>query len=84
LNKVLSFSGSLLHPNLSSRKCELYDDENNLIECFEENFEDGFIFQIKHFTDLYRNNKIESEIIPLKDTIACAGIFDELMKQWGV
>jgi len=68
---------------LGSRKCELYDDENNLIECFEENFEDGFIFQIEHFADLYRNNKIESEIIPLKDTIACAGIFDELMKQWG-
>lgn len=68
---------------LGSRKCELYDNDNKLVECFEESFEDGFIYQIEHFTDLYRNNKIESEIIPLKDTIACAGVFDELMKQWG-
>ena len=27
-------------------------------------------------------NKIESDIVPLKDTVACAGIFDELMNQW--
>ena len=67
---------------LGSKKCELYDNENNLIEGFEQDFEYGFIYQIEHFTDLYRNNKIESEIIPLKDTVACAGIFDELMKQW--
>lgn len=65
-----------------SEKCELYDNENNLKECFEEKFEDGFIYQIEHFRDLYCNNKIESDIIPLKDTIACTEIFDELKKQW--
>jgi len=65
---------------LGSKKVEMYDNKNNLIECFEEDFEDGFIYEIRHFAELYRNNKIESDIVPLKDNIACAGIFDELMK----
>lgn len=68
---------------IGSRKSELYDKENKLVECFEEDFVDGFIYEIKHFEDLYRNKKTESDIIPFKDTIACAGIFDELMNQWG-
>jgi len=69
---------------LGSKKTEMYDNGNKLIESFEENFEDGFIYEIKHFADLYRNNKIESDIVQLKDTVACAAIFDELMKQWGM
>ncbi|MDF2984561.1 MAG: putative dehydrogenase [Eubacterium sp.] len=68
---------------LGSRKCELYDNENKLMESFEVDFEDGFIYQIEHFRDLYLNKKIESEIIPHKDSIACADIFDQLMGQWG-
>lgn len=73
----------IVYSFLSSKKCELYNNENKLVECFEEDFEEGFIFQIEHFRDLYLNKKIESGIIPHKDSIACAGIFDELMKQWG-
>lgn len=69
---------------IGSKKAEMYDNENKLIELFEEDFKDGFIYEIKHFADLFRNNKVESDIIPLKDTVACAGIFDELLKQWGM
>lgn len=72
----------IVHSFLESRKCELFDDENNLLESFEADYRDGFIFEILHFAGLYRNGKIESEIMPLKDTIACAGVFDELMRQW--
>jgi len=67
---------------LATKKCELFDQNKAIVECFEDNFEDGFIYQIEHFADLYRNNKIESDLIPHQDTIACAGVFDELMKQW--
>ncbi|GKU27215.1 dehydrogenase [Clostridium folliculivorans] len=69
---------------LGPRRCELYDRQNNLVEIFEENFEDGFIYQINHFVDLYKNNKIESDIIPLQDTIDCAEIFDTVLAQCGV
>lgn len=82
--RIYGTTGNIIvYDFLGSKKCELYDNENNLKECFEEDFEDGFSYQIEHFTNLYCNNKIESEIIPHKDTVACAGIFDELMKQWG-
>lgn len=69
---------------LGPRRCELYDRQNNLVEVFEENFEDGFIYQINHFVELYKNNKIESDIIPLQDTIDCAEIFDIVLSQCGV
>ncbi|HEY5561243.1 MAG TPA: Gfo/Idh/MocA family oxidoreductase [Clostridiaceae bacterium] len=69
---------------IGSKKSELYDNNNKLIESFEEDFQDGFIYEIMHFADLYRNNKIESDIIPFKDNVACAGIFDDLMNQWGL
>lgn len=82
--RVYGTEGNIVVYNfLGSRKCELYDNENNLTESFEEDFEDGFIYQIEHFRDLYLKGEIESEIIPHKDSIACAEIFDELMRQWG-
>lgn len=74
----------VVHDFLCSKKAEIYDNKNELVEKFEEDFKDGFIYEIQHFEDLYRNNKIESDIVPLKDTVACAGIFDELMNQWGM
>lgn len=81
--RVYGTEGSIIVYNfLGSRKCELYDKQNKLLESFTDEFEDGFIFQINHFRDLFINNKIESEIIPHKDTIACAEIFDHLMEQW--
>jgi predicted dehydrogenase len=67
---------------IGARRCDLLDNNNNLIERFEEDFTDGFIFEVKHFADLFRNGKTESSIMPLKDSIACAGIFDELTEQW--
>ncbi|GFZ33983.1 dehydrogenase [Clostridium zeae] len=69
---------------LGPRRCEIYDRQNNLVEVFEESFEDGFIYQINHFVELYKNNKIESDIIPLQDTIDCAEIFDTVLAQCGV
>lgn len=66
-----------------ARKCELYDNQNRLKECFEENFEDGLIYEIKHFNELYRSNKIESDIITHKDVIMCAEIVDNLLEKWG-
>lgn len=67
---------------IRGKQCELYDDENNLIETFTETAEDGFIYQIEHIIDLYRSGKLESPYIPHKDTIDCAGLFDQLHADW--
>jgi len=42
-----------------------------------------FIYQIQHSAESFRNGKLESDLIPLADTVVCAGIFDKLRKQWG-
>ncbi|HEX2925466.1 MAG TPA: Gfo/Idh/MocA family oxidoreductase [Ruminiclostridium sp.] len=83
--RIYGTKGSIVvYEFFTSRKCELYDNKNNLVETFEDNFEDGFIFQIRHFNKLFQSGKLESDIIPLKDTIVCAGIFDQLLKQWKI
>ncbi len=74
----------IVYEFFSSKKCELYDNNNNLVESFEDNCQDGFIYQIRHFNDLFKNGKLESEIIPLDDTLNCADVFDKLLKQWEI
>lgn len=64
--------------------CERFDEKNDLIERFAEPVKDGFIYQIRHCADLFSNGRLESDLIPLQDTIDCAGIFDSLRKQWGL
>lgn len=66
---------------LGSHKCERYDETNQLAECFEVDFEDGFIYEIMHICELFKEKKLESPLIPLEDTRACAGMFDILTKQ---
>ena len=68
---------------VSSKECALYDSDRRLVEQFNDTAEDGFIYQIRHVIDLYQTGRIESDLIPWADTIACAGIFDQLMAQWG-
>lgn len=63
---------------LRTRQCERYDRDNNLVERFEAEDVDGFIYQIEHFSDLFETGKIESPLIPWQDTQACATIFDIL------
>jgi predicted dehydrogenase len=66
---------------LGSHKAECYDRNNQLIDSFEIDFEDGFCYEIKHFTELFRTGKVESEIITHKDNIATTKIFEKVMEQ---
>jgi predicted dehydrogenase len=83
--RVYGAEGSIVLPNfLGAKRAELFDGENVLVEAFESEFVDGFIFEIEHFAELYRAGKLESDLIPLKDSVACAGVFDALMNKWGL
>ncbi len=65
---------------LGSPKCECFDKEGKLVESFEADFNDGFIYEIEHAAQLFREDKTESPLIPHRDTLACARIFDILKK----
>ena len=67
---------------LGTHMTERYDAKGVLVERFEEMFENGFVYQILHFADLFRGKKTESDWIPLRDTVVCAWIFDTLREQF--
>lgn len=72
-----------LDSGYNPRKIELFDEKNKCIARFHQPVTDGFIYQIQHSAESFRNGKLESDLIPLADTVVCAGIFDKLRKQWG-
>ncbi len=61
-----------------------YDADGQLLESYTGPEGDGFAHQIRHFAELYRQGKLESDRVPFEDSIACAGVFDELRRQWGL
>lgn len=65
----------------SAKKCEIFDNEHNLIESFEDDEEEGFVYQIRHVVKLLNENKLQSDLIPMRDTIDCAEIFDKVKIQ---
>lgn len=71
----------IVYDFLGSKKAELYNNENHLIEVFVADFEDGFIYQIQHFAQLYKNGQLESPVVPHKDNIATSAIFEAIKKQ---
>jgi hypothetical protein len=64
------------------KKCDLYDNENHLVETYIDPVPDGFAYQIQHSINCFKQGKLQSDLIPWRDTIECAGIFDKLRKQW--
>ena len=81
---IYGTQGSIVLPNTSGPQwAELRDTDGELVERFEEPVTDGFIYQILHVAELYQQGRIESDLIPWADTIASAGIFDELLGQFG-
>ncbi|WP_195542630.1 Gfo/Idh/MocA family protein [Massiliimalia timonensis] len=67
---------------LRGKRCELYNDQNELLDFYEEEAEDGFIYQIRHAAELVKNQKLQSPYIPWQDSIACSELFERLMREW--
>lgn len=61
----------------SGGECYLYDETNKEVEKFTEFDVNGFIYEIKHMINCLTLGKLESDIIPHKDTISCVEIFEQ-------
>lgn len=66
------------------QKAELFDERDRRVRKFEERVPNGFIYEARHCAELFRQGKLQSDLIPLADTVVCAGVFDTLRKQWGL
>lgn len=62
-------------------KVRLYNEAFDLVEEFESPCENGFEWEIMHVRDCVKKNLIESPIMPWKDTLLCAKVFDECLKK---
>lgn len=60
----------------SGREVILYGPDRKEVERFCPEEENGFVYEIKDFIAGVRDGKLESDIIPHKDTLLCAGLFD--------
>lgn len=82
---VYGTEGRIIFENCyGPQRCILCDENGKKIEKFEKRVPHGFEHEIRHCAQLVREGKIESDLIPWADTIASAGIFDILNKQWGI
>lgn len=58
----------------------LYDVRRNLVEHYHNEWPHGFAFEIEEVVRCIREGRITSAIMPPEDTIACAEVFDKVLR----
>ncbi len=66
---------------IRTRHCELQDADGSMIDQFDSEDVDGFIYEIEHFKALFESGAVESPLIPWHDTIASAEVIDRILAQ---
>lgn len=62
-------------------QCRLYDLDGNIVEEFYEKPVNGFIYEIREVIRCVRAGKTESDVVPHKDTVRCAEIFEQCLHE---
>ncbi len=72
--------GYIRHPRFyGCRTAELYNNQGQLLESFQDPEEEGFVHEIAHFVELLRQGAQESPLIPLADNVEFARRVDEIL-----
>ena len=58
----------------------LYDSRRNLVEHYHNEWPHGFVFELEEVIRCIREGRITSDIMPPEDTIACAEVFDKVLR----
>ena len=65
-------------PNFGA-ECLLYGPDGSLLEHFTDTVtKNGFTYEIEEVVRCVREGKTESAIVPWRDTLACAALFDQI------
>lgn len=70
------------HPHYSN-EAFLYDVQGGLLEHFQDDTPNGFIFEIQETMDCIRSGKTQSRMVPWADTLECSHMYDELAQRDG-
>lgn len=73
-------SGKIIVPTPHfASECFLYDEKGELTECFaDRETQNGFTYEIEETIRCIREGKKESRVVPWKDTMDCARLFDRI------
>ena len=64
-------------------KHEGTNEIKDTIEVLENNHSNGFIYQVEEVNRCVREGKLESEIMPLNETIGIMAVMDKMRDEWG-
>ena len=62
----------------ATKHCELYDAEGNLVEICEDEQENGFVYEIRHFVQLMEEHRIESPVNTFAKTFEYYRVLDQI------
>jgi len=64
-------------------KHEGTNDIKDTIDIFENNHDNGFIYQVEEVARCIQEGELESKIIPLNETIGIMEVMDKMREEWG-
>ncbi|HKL80588.1 MAG TPA: Gfo/Idh/MocA family oxidoreductase [Mobilitalea sp.] len=83
---IFGDKGKIVIPGFwEAQSAELYDNHNTLVDTYTYPFaSNGYVYEAEEVSQCLRDGKLESDMIPLKDTLDIMKIMDEIRAQWGL
>ena len=87
--EIYGAKGFIEFPNFQSGesytifKHEGTNEIKDTLEIFEKNHTNGFVYQVEEVVRCIKEGKLESEIIPLDETIGIMEVMDKMRDEWG-
>jgi dihydrodiol dehydrogenase / D-xylose 1-dehydrogenase (NADP) len=79
----IKFPDSLSGESFTISKHDGTNEISETMEIEEKNSDNGFIYQVEEVVHCLQEGKMESEIIPLSESIAIMEVMDKMRAEWG-
>lgn len=83
---IIGDKGKISIPDFwRAEKAFLFDDKNELLETFHSPFgESGYVYEAYEVNRCLREGRLESDQLPLQDTLEIMKLMDGIRAQWGL
>lgn len=83
---IIGNKGRIVVPNFwMAESAQLYDENGNLIDsCSIPHRMNGYEYEAEEVNQCIRDGKLESNVVPLQDTLDIMKIMDDLRAEWGL
>lgn len=83
---IVGEKGKIVVPNFwMADSAQCYDEKGTLIDSIsKEYYANGYVFEAEEVNQCLRDGKLESDVLPLLDTLDIMKLMDTLRKEWGL